>query len=167
MHRFKMPTPFFRSHALLCKKLLRSKQRTEAVNLLRLHSTKIRLLSSLNHTRWFKYDRDKLWLVYTQIVPVIFEPPFTSSTLLFVSIAWNSLLKPLLRLLRLFFSDWTFRRRFHFNSSILPHRRLLCQPLIHDARINIHSSGITDCYTCPTKKINSDETIINKNKQFE
>ena len=27
------------------------------------------------YTRWFKYDRDKLWLVYTQIVPVIFEPP--------------------------------------------------------------------------------------------
>jgi hypothetical protein len=26
-------------------------------------------------TRWFKYDRDKLWLVYTQIVPVIFEQP--------------------------------------------------------------------------------------------
>jgi hypothetical protein len=26
-------------------------------------------------TRWFKYDRDKLWLVYTQLVPVIFEPP--------------------------------------------------------------------------------------------
>jgi hypothetical protein len=26
-------------------------------------------------TRWFKYDRDKLWLVYTQIDPVIFEPP--------------------------------------------------------------------------------------------
>jgi hypothetical protein len=26
-------------------------------------------------TRWFKYDRDKLWLVYTQIFPVIFEPP--------------------------------------------------------------------------------------------
>jgi hypothetical protein len=23
----------------------------------------------------FKYDQDKLWLVYTQIVPVIFEPP--------------------------------------------------------------------------------------------
>ena len=30
------------------------------------------------HTRWFKYDRDKLWLVYTQIVPVIFEPPCTT-----------------------------------------------------------------------------------------
>jgi hypothetical protein len=29
------------------------------------------------HTRWFKYDQDKLWLVYTQIVPVIFEPPCT------------------------------------------------------------------------------------------
>jgi hypothetical protein len=29
-------------------------------------------------TRWFKYDRDKLWLVYTQIVPVIFEPPCMS-----------------------------------------------------------------------------------------
>ena len=28
-------------------------------------------------TRWFKYDRDKLRLVYTQIVPVIFEPPCT------------------------------------------------------------------------------------------
>jgi hypothetical protein len=27
------------------------------------------------YTRWFKYDRDKLWLVYTQSVPVIFEPP--------------------------------------------------------------------------------------------
>jgi hypothetical protein len=27
------------------------------------------------YTRWFKYDRDKLWLVCTQIVPVIFEPP--------------------------------------------------------------------------------------------
>jgi hypothetical protein len=27
------------------------------------------------NTRRFKYDRDKLWLVYTQIVPVIFEPP--------------------------------------------------------------------------------------------
>ena len=26
-------------------------------------------------TRWFKYDRDWLHLVYTQIVPVIFEPP--------------------------------------------------------------------------------------------
>jgi hypothetical protein len=29
----------------------------------------------LSYTRWFKYDRDKRWLVYTQIVPVIFEPP--------------------------------------------------------------------------------------------
>jgi hypothetical protein len=27
------------------------------------------------NTRWFKYDRDKLWLVYSQIVPVIYEPP--------------------------------------------------------------------------------------------
>jgi hypothetical protein len=30
------------------------------------------------YTRWFKYDRDKLWLVYTQSVPVIFEPPCIS-----------------------------------------------------------------------------------------
>ena len=37
-------------------------------------------LCSLN-TRWFKYDRDKLWLVYTQTVPVIFEPPCTFSFL--------------------------------------------------------------------------------------
>jgi hypothetical protein len=29
----------------------------------------------LSNTRWSKYDREKLWLVYTQIVPVIFEPP--------------------------------------------------------------------------------------------
>jgi hypothetical protein len=27
------------------------------------------------YTKWFKYDRDKLWLVYTQSVPVIFKPP--------------------------------------------------------------------------------------------
>jgi hypothetical protein len=33
--------------------------------------------SRLKYTRWFKYDRDKLWLVYTQIVPVIFQPPCT------------------------------------------------------------------------------------------
>jgi hypothetical protein len=32
-------------------------------------------MSRTNFTRWFKYDRDKLWLVYTQIVPVIFESP--------------------------------------------------------------------------------------------
>jgi hypothetical protein len=32
-------------------------------------------------TRWFKYDRDKLWLVYTQIIPVIFEPPCKLSPL--------------------------------------------------------------------------------------
>jgi hypothetical protein len=31
--------------------------------------------SQATYTRWFKYDRDKLWLVYTQIVPVLFEPP--------------------------------------------------------------------------------------------
>jgi hypothetical protein len=36
---------------------------------------------SNNNTRWFKYDRDKLWLVYTQIIPVIFEPPCIISTL--------------------------------------------------------------------------------------
>jgi hypothetical protein len=36
------------------------------------------------NTRWFKYDREKLWLVYTQIVPVIFEPPCTSVNYLFI-----------------------------------------------------------------------------------
>ena len=35
-------------------------------------------IKPFNHTRWFKYDRDKLWLVYTQIVPVIFKPPCIS-----------------------------------------------------------------------------------------
>jgi hypothetical protein len=37
------------------------------------------------YTRWFEYDRDKLWLVYTQIVPVIFEPPCTSATTSIIS----------------------------------------------------------------------------------
>jgi hypothetical protein len=31
--------------------------------------------SEVHSTRWFKHYRDKLWLVYTQIVPIIFEPP--------------------------------------------------------------------------------------------
>jgi hypothetical protein len=35
-----------------------------------------------DNTRWFKYDRDKLWLVYTQIVPVIFEPPCSNKLIL-------------------------------------------------------------------------------------
>ena len=35
----------------------------------------IKIERAANITRWFKYDRDKLWLVYTQIVPVIFEQP--------------------------------------------------------------------------------------------
>jgi hypothetical protein len=40
-------------------------------------SKNIEEVKSLN-TRWFKYDRDRLWLVYTQIVPVMFEPPCIS-----------------------------------------------------------------------------------------
>jgi hypothetical protein len=36
----------------------------------------------VDHTKWFKYDRDKLWLVYTQIVPVIFEPSCSKNTYL-------------------------------------------------------------------------------------
>jgi hypothetical protein len=31
------------------------------------------------YTRWLKYDRDWLRLVYTQTVPVIFEPPCTTT----------------------------------------------------------------------------------------
>jgi hypothetical protein len=38
------------------------------------------ILRASKCTRWFKYDRDKLWLVYTQIVPVIFQPPCTYSS---------------------------------------------------------------------------------------
>jgi hypothetical protein len=37
--------------------------------------SKGKLIKCVEYTRWFKYDRDKPWLVYTQIVPVIFEPP--------------------------------------------------------------------------------------------
>jgi hypothetical protein len=41
---------------------------------------KIKQYSTQLYTRWFKYDQDKLWLVYTQIIPVIFEPPCTYKT---------------------------------------------------------------------------------------
>jgi hypothetical protein len=43
------------------------------------------------NTRWFKYDRDKLWLVYTQIVPVIFEPPCIFADTLHI---WRPLFHP-------------------------------------------------------------------------
>jgi hypothetical protein len=65
----------------------------------------------LERTRWFKYDRDKLWLVYTQIVPVIFEPPFTSQK--FISHLSSS---PLLC-----FPNLRFWKRFpHENSAHIP-----------------------------------------------
>jgi hypothetical protein len=44
------------------------------------------------YTRWFKYDRDKLWLVYTQIVPVISEPPCTYYPYTFFVILHTSLM---------------------------------------------------------------------------
>ena len=44
------------------------------------------LLLLLLYTRWFKYDRNKLWLVYTQIVPVISEPPCKLCTVLGISL---------------------------------------------------------------------------------
>jgi hypothetical protein len=46
-------------------------------------------LLKLHYTRWLKYDRDKLWLVYTQIVPVIFEPPCKFVTI-FMKTATNA-----------------------------------------------------------------------------
>jgi hypothetical protein len=36
---------------------------------------RLRGMISIPTTRWFKYDRDKLWLISTQSVPIIFEPP--------------------------------------------------------------------------------------------
>jgi hypothetical protein len=39
--------------------------------------------SMLPYTRWFKYDRDNLCVNKSQFVPVIFEPPCTTSPLLF------------------------------------------------------------------------------------
>ena len=54
--------------------LLATMQRTSAVTLA-VFITLSQLRLFVNNTRWFKYDRDKLWLVYTKIVPVIFEPP--------------------------------------------------------------------------------------------
>jgi len=40
---------------------------------------KYRKEGSSKSTRWFKYDRDWCRQIYTQTVPVIFEPPCTSS----------------------------------------------------------------------------------------
>jgi hypothetical protein len=53
------------------------------------------------NTRWFKYDRDKLWLVYTQSVPVIFELPCISRfpTLLWLTISsFQVFLSPVLKI---------------------------------------------------------------------
>jgi hypothetical protein len=54
--------------------------------LLQLYEVNISIATGEKHvtkfTRWFKYDRDKLWLVYTQIVPVIFEPPCNTNVFL-------------------------------------------------------------------------------------
>ena len=48
---------------------------TIAARLTSLHSHCCSYMFILFNTRWFKYDRDKVWLVYTKSVPVIFEPP--------------------------------------------------------------------------------------------
>ena len=53
------------------------------------HLTETQL--QLINTRWFKYDRDKLWLVYTQIVPVIFEPPCIISSYCFLGESTRSI----------------------------------------------------------------------------
>jgi hypothetical protein len=47
------------------------------LNILVNEKAKFWVLNRRQSTGWFKYDRDKLWLVYTQSVPVIFEPPCT------------------------------------------------------------------------------------------
>jgi hypothetical protein len=50
---------------------------------------KVLLIVCDRYTRWFKYDRDKLWLVYTQIVLVIFEPPCILSFVLVEMYRWR------------------------------------------------------------------------------
>jgi hypothetical protein len=63
-------TPFFsnRNKHKLCR------QNVEYLNVI---ACSTHIFHCALSTRWFKYDRNKLWLVYTQIVPVIFEPPCT------------------------------------------------------------------------------------------
>jgi hypothetical protein len=52
------------------------------------YSVKLRLPGvTVIYTRWFKYDWDKLWLVYTQSVPVIFESPCTNKSTKVLSVA--------------------------------------------------------------------------------
>ena len=62
----------------------------------------------LGCTRWFKYDRDKLWLVYTQIVPVIFEPPCMYWTLAVTSYQSNVLVPPAMTLRNYSFTQSAF-----------------------------------------------------------
>ena len=69
----------------------------------------------LDFTRWFKYDRDKLWLVYTQSVPVIFEPPCTwdiCGSYIFCSAWCHDLSKPSKHI-------WTRRRPWTVDRSRL------------------------------------------------
>jgi hypothetical protein len=57
----------------------------------RLHNKELYALYSSPNTRWFKYDRDKLWLVYTQIVPVIFEPPCITRVIKSRRLRWQNM----------------------------------------------------------------------------
>jgi hypothetical protein len=52
-----------------------------------------RLSYSGLYTRWFKNNQDKLWLVYTQIVPVIFEPPCRRNCIILFIIQGRSKIK--------------------------------------------------------------------------
>ena len=87
---WKINTTCAQTHACACVRvstLTRTQAHTRARE--RTHAHKFVILSAFPRqqyflnapqcyvisTRWFKYDRDKLWRVYTQSVPVIFEPP--------------------------------------------------------------------------------------------
>jgi hypothetical protein len=52
------------------------------------HSFTYFICSRVTNTRWFKHDADKLWLVYTQSVPVIFEPPCIRNFFLNTLMLW-------------------------------------------------------------------------------
>jgi len=59
----------------VCQKVLKKEFRIKLRTPIYKLQNHINAIPQINYTRWFKYDRDCNRFVYTQIVPVIFEPP--------------------------------------------------------------------------------------------
>jgi hypothetical protein len=59
---------------------------------LRVQTLKYVIIIIIKNTRWFKYDRDYLCVNKSNFVPVIFEPPCTKNTKIFLgSISYSQI----------------------------------------------------------------------------